>query len=43
MINEIQGDGEFKCITDDVRPALVTIAPPNDHVPEIFNALYGQK
>ena len=38
-IDEVQADGEFRCIADDVRPALLHVAPPNDHVPEIERSI----
>ena len=38
-IDEIQADGEFKCITEDVRPSFLHTAPPNDHVPEVERSI----
>ena len=39
-IDEIQADGEFKCITEDVRPSFLhIIAPSNDHVPEVERSI----
>ena len=38
-INELRGDQEFQCITDEIRPIKANLASPGEHVPEVERSI----